>query len=132
VARAGQPRRLVAAQRNRDDGTVIRLRKKIIRAVMFAAFTLGLMAAPKPSPVMRRRLFCRRVLLNTLASVGLGAGSAQAQSSFKMSKLTAGYTMRDQQASEICGHCLYFIVPEECMIVEGKVSPYGWCTYYYD
>jgi hypothetical protein len=49
-----------------------------------------------------------------------------------MSKLTAGYTERDARADQICGRCLYFIVPEECMIVEGKVSPYGWCTYYYD
>jgi hypothetical protein len=81
---------------------------------------------------MRRRQFCRRTLLNSLAGLGLGAGSARAQGSFKMSKLTAGYTVRDEQASEICGHCLYFIVPGECMIVEGKVSPCGWCTYYYD
>jgi len=90
------------------------------------------MTAPKQPPVVRRRQFCQRVLLNILAGAGLGAGSVQAQSSFKMSKLAAGYTERDKNASEICGHCLYFIVPEECMIVEGKVSPYGWCTYYYD
>ena len=79
-----------------------------------------------------RRQFCRRLLASTLARFGLSAGSARAQASFKMSKLTAGYTLRDKSASEICGHCLYFIVPGECMIVEGKVSPYGWCTYYYD
>lgn len=87
---------------------------------------------PKKTAPPGRRPFCRRTLLNTLAGLGLGAGSAQAQASFKMSKVTAGYTLRDKTASEICGHCLYFIVPDECMIVEGKVSPYGWCTYYYD
>jgi len=81
---------------------------------------------------MRRRQFCRRILLNSLAAVGLGGESARAQASFKMSKLAAGYTLRDENASQICGHCLYFIVTDECMIVEGKVSPSGWCTYYYD
>jgi hypothetical protein len=85
---------------------------------------------PKKPTLPERRQFCRRLL--ALAGLALGDGSARAAESFKMSKLTAGYTERDKNASEICGHCLYFIVPEECMIVEGKVSPYGWCTYYYD
>jgi hypothetical protein len=87
---------------------------------------------PRKTAPPGRRQFCRRLLMSTLAGVGLGAGSARARETFKMSKLTAGYTLREETASEICGHCLYFIVPEECMIVEGKVSPYGWCTYYYD
>lgn len=86
---------------------------------------------PKQTAPPGRRQFCR-LLMNGFAGVGLGAGSARGQASFKMSKVTAGYTLREETASEICGHCLYFIVPEECMIVEGKVSPYGWCTYYYD
>jgi hypothetical protein len=80
-----------------------------------------------------RRQFCRRIFLNSLAGgFGLSGGLARAQQSFKMSKVTAGYTLRDKQASQICGQCLYFTVPDECMIVEGKISPFGWCTYYYD
>ena len=79
-----------------------------------------------------RRHFCYRIFLNSLAGLGLSGGAARAAQSFKMSKLTAGYTERDKDATQICASCLYFAVPDECMIVEGKVSPYGWCTYYYD
>lgn len=85
---------------------------------------------PRKTAPPGRRQFCRRLL--ALTGLGFNAGSARAAQSFKMSKLTAGYTERDARADQICGRCLYFIVPEECMIVEGKVSPYGWCTYYYD
>jgi hypothetical protein len=80
-----------------------------------------------------RRQFCRLVSRNTLAAgLGVAAGPARARQSFKMSKLTAGYTEREKDATQICASCLYFAVPDECMIVEGKVSPYGWCLYYYD
>lgn len=82
----------------------------------------------KPAQTSSRRLFCRRMLLGA----GLGLTSAPARASVKMSKETAGYTLRDKQATQICGSCLYFNVPDECMIVEGEVSPYGWCLYYYD
>jgi hypothetical protein len=119
-----------AAQR----GRVIGLRKEKRRAVMAAAshaVSRTSMRRTRQSELSGRRQFCRRVLFNALAGLGLGARSARARS-FKMSKETAGYTVRDEGADQICGHCLYFIVPQECMIVEGKVSPYGWCTYYYD
>jgi hypothetical protein len=67
-----------------------------------------------------------------LAGLGLSSEPARAAQSFKMSKLTAGYTLRDKDATQICAGCLYFAVPDTCMIVEGKISPFGWCTYYYD
>jgi hypothetical protein len=80
-----------------------------------------------------RRKFCRKLLLTTgAAGICAGTNAARADQSFKMSKLDAGYTLRDKRASQICDQCLYFMVPDECMIVEGKVSPFGWCLYYYD
>ena len=80
-----------------------------------------------------RRQFCRRILGNSiLVGLGLSGDPALACQSFKMSKLTAGYTLRDKSATQICAGCLYFAVPDTCMIVAGKISPFGWCTYYYD
>lgn len=80
-----------------------------------------------------RRQFCRRILGSSLiAGLDLSNGSARAHQSFKMSKMTAGYTLRDKDATQICAGCLYFAVPNTCMIVEGKISPFGWCMYYYD
>ena len=86
------------------------------------------MAQETPAP--SRRHVCRRLLLG--AGLGASGTPARAHQSFKMSKLTAGYTVRDKDASQICAACLYFNVPDECMIVEGKVSPFAWCLYYYD
>jgi hypothetical protein len=86
------------------------------------------MTKPTGLSRIRRRQFCRTLV----AGLGLGIAPARAAQSFKMSKLTAGYTLRDREATQICAGCLYFAVPNECMIVEGTISPFGWCTYYYD
>lgn len=49
-----------------------------------------------------------------------------------MNKKQAGYIVRDKPAAQICAQCLYFISPNDCVIVQGPVSPLGWCTYYGD
>ena len=64
--------------------------------------------------------------------IGLSAPAAAAETSFKISKQDALYTLRDEHASLVCAQCLYYIVPGDCMIVQGPVSPNGWCSYYYD
>ena len=56
---------------------------------------------------------------------------ARAQSG-KMTKKQAGYIDRKKKAAQMCAQCLYFIEPNDCVIVQGPVSPTGWCTYYGD
>ena len=77
-----------------------------------------------------RRQFCRRALL-TAAGAGM-AGQARGEESFKMTKKQAGYVLRAQHASQTCAQCLYFISPKDCVLVQGPISPNGWCTYYGD
>lgn len=52
--------------------------------------------------------------------------------SYKMTKKQAGYVVRDKSATEICAQCIYFISPNDCVIVQGPISAQGWCTYYGD
>jgi hypothetical protein len=49
-----------------------------------------------------------------------------------MTKKQAGYIVRDKAATQICAQCTYFISPNDCVIVQGPISPQGWCTYYGD
>jgi hypothetical protein len=44
----------------------------------------------------------------------------------KLSKTQAQY--RDQpKDDQKCGNCIHFIAPDACHLVEGKISPEGWC-----
>lgn len=47
----------------------------------------------------------------------------------KMSQQEAGYVSRTASSSR-CYSCTYFIVPNTCELVEGMISPEGWCKYY--
>jgi hypothetical protein len=81
---------------------------------------------------MCRRQFWQRSLLGVvLAAFGWKRSAVSAQS-YKMSKKQAGYVLHGKQAAEICAQCTYFILPNDCVIVQGPISPTGWCTYYSD
>lgn len=80
-----------------------------------------------------RRQFWQYTLLGTItASLCLKAEQARAQQSFKVSKMQAGYVTRDKYAVQTCAQCLYFISPNDCVIVQRPVRPNGWCIYYGD
>lgn len=46
-----------------------------------------------------------------------------------VSKREANY-MDQSIYQEQCRHCSHFIVPNKCEIVEGFISPGGWCKYF--
>ena len=47
-------------------------------------------------------------------------------------KLTQAAARYQAQAkgNESCGTCPYFIFPKSCVVVEGEISPAGWCPIY--
>ena len=88
------------------------------------------MVLKSASCITRRRL----VGLSAL-SVAAGFGPARAQQLPKITKANkrlAGYVEKTPYAAQTCVLCHFFVDPDDCTIVEGPVSPTGYCNYYAD
>jgi hypothetical protein len=82
----------------------------------------------------------RRAFIKTLgvaaaaATCGRAASSAEAQEykPQEQKKLTqaAAHYQDHPKGNEGCGSCPYFIFPKSCVVVEGDISPTGWCPIY--
>jgi hypothetical protein len=90
-----------------------------------------MMKKSNPGCMHRRRFLQRGLLTAAAASVALKAAAAPDQSD-KASKKVAGYIERDHPAAQMCLKCGYYIDPTDCVVVQGPVSPWGWCNYYED
>lgn len=44
----------------------------------------------------------------------------------KMSKASVGY-QNNPKGSQSCANCKLFVPPSSCTLVEGPISPHGWC-----
>lgn len=74
----------------------------------------------------------RRAVLR--AGVGLAAGAAAigtaaAQQAPKLAKSIVMYQDTPKNG-EKCSQCVQFIAPNACKVVEGVISPNGWCGAY--
>ncbi|HVZ27124.1 MAG TPA: hypothetical protein VG798_00575 [Rhizomicrobium sp.] len=78
-----------------------------------------------------RRKFLKHSLLSPFAALAALVSPARAEWR-KMTKKEAGYVEKAKSAAQTCAQCLYFIDPNDCVIVQGPVKPNGWCTYYGD
>ncbi len=70
----------------------------------------------------------RRIVLRSLLATGcaLCLPRLSTAQTGKMSKAQAQY--QDQsKGDQKCGNCMYFSAPNSCMVVEGNISPDGWC-----
>ena len=81
----------------------------------------------------------RRDFIKTMGMVAAAAGSARVADSKaqeykpqEQKKLTqAAVRYQDHpKGNEACGSCPYFIFPKSCAVVEGEISPMGWCPIY--
>ena len=75
--------------------------------------------------VSRRRLICGAGLL--AGGVGLVAFPAAAQT--KVSKAIANYQSSPKGAAR-CDGCTQWQGPSSCKVVQGVISPSGWCQLY--
>jgi hypothetical protein len=72
-----------------------------------------------------------------MGAVAVGAASARAasaqeykpQEQKKLTQAAARYQDRPK-GNEACGTCPYFVFPKSCVVVEGEISPSGWCPMY--
>jgi len=83
-------------------------------------------------PNLARRRLLRCTALGVVSMVVALDGEARAKPSFKATKKQAGYIVRSKPAEQMCAQCLYFIAPNDCVVVQGPISPLGWCNYYGD
>ena len=81
-----------------------------------------------PAGIARRALL-RRELLRTAfsASIGLMVPCAAAQQ--KMSQAEAEY-QDGPKGGLTCAACTLFRPPRSCQIVQGDISPRGWCKFF--
>lgn len=74
-----------------------------------------------------RRQLLRNAIVAAGSAAALAASVSQAQA--KMTQKGAGYqdTPKGQQS---CANCSLFTAPASCILVEGAISPDGWCRFY--
>ena len=72
----------------------------------------------------------RRALLGVgLAAAGGAICTRAAAQQSKLSKDQAKY-QDNPKGEQRCDGCAQFVAPDGCKLVEGKISPSGWCTLY--
>jgi hypothetical protein len=77
-----------------------------------------------PSPPSRRTLLQRALSAAAIASWAMRTAAQQ-----KMSHTDAEYQDRPNSGL-ICAACTLFRPPRSCEIVEGDISPRGWCKFF--
>jgi len=77
------------------------------------------------STISRRELLERALLTGSVALVagGIRVGTASAQ---KASKEAMKYQDKPD-GDKHCGNCAQFAPPDGCKVVDGKISPQGYC-----
>lgn len=83
--------------------------------------------ASKPKNLSRRVLFQRAATCAVGAAIigGLGLNRAAAQA--KVPQKTVAYQDKPKD-NQRCDGCTNFQAPNACKLVEGEISPQGWCS----
>jgi anaerobic selenocysteine-containing dehydrogenase len=75
------------------------------------------------------RLPRRMVLQAALAAAIVGGAGAAARAQSKAKKSLVQY-QQNPKGGQQCDNCLLWEPPDACKVVEGKISPKGWCAVY--
>ena len=79
--------------------------------------------------VLSRRSFLK-VSAGGAAVLGAGSLSGCMHAAGMRSKASARYQDFPNANGERCGGCTHFQRPNRCEIVEGDISPEGWCRFH--
>ena len=81
----------------------------------------------------------RRAFIKTMGVVAAAATCGRAaaakaqdykpQDQKKLTQAAARY-QDHPKGNEFCASCPYFVAPKGCVLVEGEISPTGWCPIY--
>lgn len=79
---------------------------------------------------LSRRSMLRGLALATGGAAALGLGvTNRAEADEKIPKKVVSY-QDTPHGNQSCSNCLQFLPPSSCKVVEGKISPNGWCKVY--
>lgn len=81
----------------------------------------------KPKDLSRRVFFQRAATLGVGAAVVYGLGSNLANAQAKVPQKTVSY-QGQPKGEQRCDACSNFQAPKGCKMVEGEISPQGWCS----
>ncbi len=82
----------------------------------------------KNSNDITRRSFCQGAAASVLGLFGIAALSIEpAAAQTKMSQASASY-QDSPKGQQSCATCALFTPPDGCKMVEGTISPHGWCS----
>jgi hypothetical protein len=72
----------------------------------------------------------RRLVQQAACAAGILAASLKSAQAKKASQAAASYQNAPNQ-NQSCSRCQHFRPPSSCQVVEGRISPNGWCRLYY-
>lgn len=81
----------------------------------------------EPEGLSRRTLLSGAAFAASAAAVGLMPLRARAQQ--KVSQSAAQYQASPKNGQQ-CSTCSHFQAPSSCQVVDGSISPNGWCALY--
>ena len=79
--------------------------------------------------MLQPRLSRRNVLRVTLLATAVAAVAQRALAQQKMSQAEAEYQDRPKNGLA-CAACTLFRPPRSCRVVQGDISPSGWCKFF--
>ncbi len=87
-----------------------------------------------PTSSSSRRAFIKTMGIAAAAATCGAAAPAKAedykpQDQKKLTKAAARYQDHPNN-NQVCAGCPYFVAPSSCVLVEGEISPAGWCPIY--
>jgi high potential iron-sulfur protein len=74
----------------------------------------------------------RAVIIQSLSACAVGAAALLApikQAAAKMAQKIAEY-QETPKGDQQCSNCSLFQEPDACTLVDGKISPAGWCKFW--
>lgn len=85
---------------------------------------------PPDGPLSRRQLFPTVIGGAAVLAAAISLGKSQmAEAQQKVSKQTAKYQDQPKNGQQ-CSTCNFFRPPKACQLVDGDISPNGWCAFY--
>lgn len=79
------------------------------------------------SEILSRRGLFRNAVMLAAGMIGVLGMGAPAQA--KMTQKAAGY-QDTPKADQKCSGCALFKTPNSCTLIDGSISPDGWCRFY--